>query len=53
MRMLIIGGGGMAGSMMADYFLRKQGIEVLWTTRDGSGSSLPLDAANLYAVRGP
>lgn len=42
----------MAGSMMADYFLRKQGIEVVWTTRDGSGSSLPLDAANLYAVRG-
>ncbi len=51
MKLLIIGGGGMAGSMMVDYFRRRTGFEVVWTTRDGRGGSLPLEASDMEAAR--
>ncbi|QGG55548.1 dTDP-4-dehydrorhamnose reductase family protein [Paenibacillus sp. B01] len=51
MRLLVLGGGGMAGSMMVDYFRGRDGFELSWTTRGGGDGSLPLDASDLEAVR--
>lgn len=51
MRMLVIGGNGMAGHMMVRYF-RKAGAEVLYTVRKASGGTgeLVLDATDLDAA---
>ncbi|OXM17106.1 dTDP-4-dehydrorhamnose reductase family protein [Paenibacillus herberti] len=51
MKLLILGGGGMAGSMMVGYFRGHENFELAWTTRDGREDSLPLDASDLEAVR--
>lgn len=52
MKVLVIGGNGMAGHMMVRYF-RKAGAEVWYTVRRASGGhgELVLDATDLDAVR--
>jgi dTDP-4-dehydrorhamnose reductase len=51
MKMLVIGGNGMAGHMMVRYF-RKAGAEVWYTVRQASGGTgeLVLDATDLDAA---
>ncbi|RIW39044.1 SDR family oxidoreductase [Bacillus salacetis] len=50
MKILVIGGRGMAGHMIVDYLKQQQGIEVHCTTRTGEGGTLRLDARNLDEV---
>ena len=53
MRMLVIGGRGMAGHMLVRTLRRTAGIEVVWTVRDPKEAEgeLALDALDLDAVR--
>lgn len=51
MKLLILGGGGMAGSMLVGYFRGRKDFELVWTTRDGREDSLHLDASELESVR--
>jgi dTDP-4-dehydrorhamnose reductase len=51
LKLLIIGGNGMAGSVMVEYFRQQPGYEVIFTTRDkNSPGSLFLDATDFKAV---
>jgi dTDP-4-dehydrorhamnose reductase len=51
MKVLVLGGSGMAGHMIVQYFKRKTDFEVLYTTRDGRfKDSISLDVRNFKAV---
>jgi dTDP-4-dehydrorhamnose reductase len=51
LKLLIIGGNGMAGSVMVDYFRQQPGYEVIFTTRDKDfPGSIFLDATDFTAV---
>ncbi|KIY23555.1 dTDP-4-dehydrorhamnose reductase family protein [Mesobacillus subterraneus] len=50
MKILILGGKGMAGHMVTDYLSRIDRYEVSFTSRTGEG--IPLDAANFDEVKG-
>ncbi|WP_409341798.1 SDR family oxidoreductase [Paenibacillus sp. MBLB4367] len=51
MRILVLGGRGMAGHMLIDYLRRETGHDVRYTTRDASDAQgICLDAADLPSV---
>ncbi|CAM4332354.1 dTDP-4-dehydrorhamnose reductase family protein [Paenibacillus tarimensis] len=52
MRLLVIGGRGMAGHMLVRYFRRVTGVEVLFTVRDpkGEAGEIFLEAADMGNV---
>lgn len=53
MKLLILGGNGMAGHVLVDYFRKKEEWEVVYTSRDGCDShALYLDAGEMDQVSG-
>ncbi|MGM0843799.1 MAG: dTDP-4-dehydrorhamnose reductase family protein [Bacillota bacterium] len=50
MKVLVLGGQGMAGHMIVDYLKKQEGYKVLFTTRTGEGDSIKLDVRDLRSV---
>jgi dTDP-4-dehydrorhamnose reductase len=50
MRVLVLGGNGMAGHMIVEYFKRKNAIELFFTTRNSNQDGIYVDVDNFEEV---